>query len=38
MVKMGYVPGQGLGRESDGRLEPVEAKILPKGLNPTENN
>lgn len=31
MSKMGYVFGQGLGRNRQGRIEPVEARILPKG-------
>ncbi|GFR00897.1 zinc finger CCCH-type with G patch domain-containing protein, partial [Trichonephila clavata] len=31
MAKMGYVWGQGLGKDSDGRIEPVEAIVLPKG-------
>lgn len=31
MAKMGYVLGQGLGKNGEGRLEPVEAIILPKG-------
>ncbi|GFT06158.1 zinc finger CCCH-type with G patch domain-containing protein [Nephila pilipes] len=31
MAKMGYVWGQGLGKDSNGRIEPVEAIVLPKG-------
>nr|XP_015909893.1 zinc finger CCCH-type with G patch domain-containing protein isoform X2 [Parasteatoda tepidariorum] len=31
MAKMGYVWGEGLGKNSDGRIEPVEAIIFPKG-------
>ncbi|XP_035213991.1 zinc finger CCCH-type with G patch domain-containing protein-like [Stegodyphus dumicola] len=31
MAKMGYVWGQGLGKNSDGRIDPVEAIVLPKG-------
>ncbi|XP_019849943.1 PREDICTED: zinc finger CCCH-type with G patch domain-containing protein-like isoform X2 [Amphimedon queenslandica] len=31
MAKMGYVTGQGLGKSSDGRLEPVKIEILPPG-------
>lgn len=31
MQKMGYVIGTGLGRNSDGRLDPVTAVILPAG-------
>lgn len=31
MAKMGYVWGQGLGKNSDGRIEPVEAILFPKG-------
>ncbi|KAF8788299.1 Zinc finger CCCH-type with G patch like protein [Argiope bruennichi] len=31
MAKMGYVWGQGLGKDSNGRIDPVEAIVLPKG-------
>lgn len=31
MAKMGYIVGQGLGRNSDGRAEPVPIKLLPPG-------
>lgn len=31
MAQMGYVTGTGLGKRSDGRLEPVEATVLPPG-------
>lgn len=31
MEKMGYVWGQGLGAKGDGRLEPIEAVVLPAG-------
>lgn len=31
MEKMGYVWGEGLGVRGDGRLEPIEAVILPAG-------
>ncbi|GAU97142.1 hypothetical protein RvY_08494 [Ramazzottius varieornatus] len=31
MSQMGFVVGQGLGRNSGGRTEPVEAQVLPKG-------
>ncbi|GBP66785.1 Zinc finger CCCH-type with G patch domain-containing protein [Eumeta japonica] len=31
MLAMGYVPGTGLGASSDGRLQPVEARVLPVG-------
>lgn len=31
MAKMGYVLGSGLGREGEGRLEPVQAMVFPPG-------
>lgn len=31
MAKMGYITGTGLGKCSDGILEPVSAVILPPG-------
>ena len=31
MAKMGYVSGNGLGKLSEGRVEPVEATVLPEG-------
>lgn len=31
MEKMGYVPGRGLGKEGEGRLEPVQAMVFPPG-------
>lgn len=31
MLKMGYVIGSGLGKNSEGRVEPVETYILPQG-------
>ncbi|XP_011049578.1 PREDICTED: zinc finger CCCH-type with G patch domain-containing protein [Acromyrmex echinatior] len=31
MMQMGYVIGSGLGKRSDGRIEPVETQILPAG-------
>ncbi|XP_053987563.1 zinc finger CCCH-type with G patch domain-containing protein-like [Hylaeus volcanicus] len=31
MARMGYVAGTGLGKHSDGRIEPVEATVLPAG-------
>lgn len=31
MQQMGYIVGTGLGKRSDGRLEPVDAVILPTG-------
>ena len=30
MQKMGYVAGYGLGKNEDGRIEPIEARIVPK--------
>lgn len=31
MMKMGYVIGTGLGKQNDGRIEPVKATVLPAG-------
>ncbi|XP_014206891.1 zinc finger CCCH-type with G patch domain-containing protein [Copidosoma floridanum] len=31
MAQMGYITGTGLGRRSDGRVNPVEATVLPAG-------
>ncbi|XP_050525690.1 zinc finger CCCH-type with G patch domain-containing protein isoform X2 [Daktulosphaira vitifoliae] len=31
MTKMGYIMGAGLGKNGEGRIEPVEAIVLPKG-------
>ena len=31
LAKMGYVPGSGLGKEGEGRLEPVQAMVFPPG-------
>lgn len=31
MLAMGYVPGTGLGAASDGRVQPVEARVVPLG-------
>ena len=31
MVKMGYKHGSGLGKEGEGRVEPVEAMVFPPG-------
>jgi len=31
MARMGYVVGQGLGRNSEGRAEPVTIQLLPQG-------
>lgn len=31
MASMGYITGTGLGKRADGRVEPVEATVLPAG-------
>ncbi|XP_073682235.1 zinc finger CCCH-type with G patch domain-containing protein isoform X2 [Garra rufa] len=31
LLKMGYEPGKGLGKTLSGRVEPVQAVVLPKG-------
>ncbi|XP_058802705.1 zinc finger CCCH-type with G patch domain-containing protein [Phymastichus coffea] len=31
MAQMGYIVGTGLGKKSDGRIDPVEAIVLPAG-------
>lgn len=31
MIQMGYVIGTGLGKQSNGRIEPIETQILPAG-------
>ncbi len=31
MAKMGYIHGFGLGKEGEGRVEPVEAMVFPPG-------
>ncbi|XP_001952828.1 zinc finger CCCH-type with G patch domain-containing protein [Acyrthosiphon pisum] len=31
MAKMGYIMGAGLGKNGEGRINPVEATVLPKG-------
>lgn len=31
MAKMGYVTGTGLGKNSEGRVEPVEAEVISEG-------
>lgn len=31
MAKMGYIMGAGLGKNGEGRINPVEARVLPKG-------
>ena len=31
MAQMGYITGTGLGKKADGRVEPVEATVLPAG-------
>jgi len=32
MASMGYVVGQGLGRNNEGRAEPVPIELLPQGI------
>lgn len=32
MAKMGYKAGQGLGRRNQGLVNPIEARVLPKGI------
>lgn len=32
MEKMGYVVGTGLGREGEGRVDPVTAYVYPQGV------
>ncbi|XP_075384413.1 zinc finger CCCH-type with G patch domain-containing protein [Tenrec ecaudatus] len=31
LAKMGYEPGKGLGRNSQGRVEPIQTVVLPRG-------
>ena len=31
MTKMGYEPGKGLGKDCEGRVEPVPIQLLPQG-------
>jgi len=31
MMKMGYVAGSGLGKNGEGRIEPIDAVVLPPG-------
>ncbi|XP_045194698.2 zinc finger CCCH-type with G patch domain-containing protein-like [Mercenaria mercenaria] len=31
LTKMGYVPGQGLGKAGEGRIQPVPIQLLPQG-------
>ncbi|XP_052789995.1 zinc finger CCCH-type with G patch domain-containing protein-like [Mya arenaria] len=31
LSKMGYIPGQGLGKNGEGRIEPVPIQLLPQG-------
>ena len=33
MEKMGYIVGQGLGKNGEGRAEPVPIQLLPPGKN-----
>ena len=32
MRKMGYIVGTGLGRDGEGRVEPVSAYVYPQGV------
>ena len=32
MIKMGYVIGEGLGKDGRGRAEPVPIQLLPQGI------
>ena len=32
LAKMGYKTGQGLGRRNQGLVNPIEARVLPKGI------
>ena len=38
MARMGYVTGQGLGKRSDGRAEPVPIQLLPQGKSLSPSN
>lgn len=31
MTKMGYEPGKGLGKDGEGRVQPVPIQLLPQG-------
>lgn len=31
MASMGYIAGTGLGKNSDGKVDPVEAVVFPTG-------
>ena len=33
MLKMGYIIGEGLGKNSDGRAVPIPIEVLPQGKN-----
>ena len=31
MAKMGYEPGKGLGKDGEGRVQPIPIQLLPQG-------